>query len=118
MNCALWSSEVYEEVDGSLQNVGQALSRGSRLLCTFCRSKGASVGCCHENCKSNYHFACGVKDGAAFKLNKGLYCRLVLAHLLFVLKFLLKLSSTSEEAIRRITGITLLRKCNLCIQIR
>ena len=75
VNCALWSSEVYEEVDGSLQNVGQALSRGSRLLCSFCRSKGASVGCCHDNCKSNYHFACGVKDGAAFKNNKGLYCR-------------------------------------------
>ena len=77
VNCALWSSEVYEEVDGSLQNVGQALSRGSRLLCSFCRSKGASVGCCHDNCKSNYHFACGVKDGAAFKNNKGLYCRFV-----------------------------------------
>ena len=73
----MWSSEVYEEIDGSLQNVGQAVSRGSRLLCTFCRSKGASVGCCHKDCKANYHFACGVKDGAAFKNNKGLYCRLV-----------------------------------------
>ena len=31
VNCALWSSEVYEECDGSLQNVGQAQSRGNSL---------------------------------------------------------------------------------------
>ena len=44
VNCALWSSEVYEEVDGSLQNVGEALSRGKRLNCTVCSKKGASIG--------------------------------------------------------------------------
>ena len=110
VNCALWSSEVYEEVDGSLQNVGQALSRGSRLLCTFCRSKGASVGCCHDNCKSNYHFTCGVKDGAAFKLNKGLYCRLVLAHL-FICS---QVSLDSEGANTRDNLPMLLCNCNIC----
>ena len=31
VNCALWSSEVYEECDGSLHNVGQAQSRGNYL---------------------------------------------------------------------------------------
>ena len=40
VNCALWSSEVYEEVDGSLQNVGQAVSRGLKLSCTICYKKG------------------------------------------------------------------------------
>ena len=44
VNCALWSSEVYEEVDGSLQNVGQALTRGLKLNCTLCSKKGASIG--------------------------------------------------------------------------
>ena len=43
-NCALWSSEVYEEVDGSLQNVSQALSRGSKLTCTVCNKRGATIG--------------------------------------------------------------------------
>ena len=44
VNCALWSSEVYEEVDGSLQNVEKALTRGSKLFCTLCKKKGASIG--------------------------------------------------------------------------
>lgn len=30
-SCALWSSEVYEEVDGSLQNISQAIKRGTKL---------------------------------------------------------------------------------------
>lgn len=67
-SCALWSSEVYEEVDGSLQNVPQALNRGPKLQCTYCEEKGATVGCCHENCRSNYHFECGLADGAAYKV--------------------------------------------------
>ena len=108
VNCALWSSEVYEEVDGSLQNVGQALSRGSRLLCSFCRSKGASVGCCHDNCKSNYHFACGVKDGAAFKNNKGLYCRFVVNSDIYPVRILLTnsdvRSQVSQGLVRRNRG--------------
>ena len=74
VNCALWSSEVYEEVDGSLQNVGQALSRGSKLLCTVCGKRGATIGCCHEFCVENYHFACG-RVNAIFKEDKTVYCR-------------------------------------------
>ena len=35
VNCSLWSAEVYEEVDGSLQNVWQALSRSTKLTCTL-----------------------------------------------------------------------------------
>ena len=72
INCALWSSEVYEEVDGSLQNAGQALNRGPKLNCTVCGGRGATIGCCHRDCKYNYHLACGVEDGAAFKVRS--YC--------------------------------------------
>ncbi len=68
-SCALWSSEVYEEIDGSLQNVCQAVNRGSKLLCTYCDEKGATVGCCHATCSTNYHFQCGLSDGAAYKVN-------------------------------------------------
>ena len=74
VNCALWSSEVYEEVDGSLQNVGQAQSRGAKLSCTGCGLKGATTGCCHGDCKCNYHFPCGLEDGAVYKEDKTVYC--------------------------------------------
>ena len=32
MNCALWSAEVYEDIDGSLQNIKEAYSRGKMLV--------------------------------------------------------------------------------------
>ena len=75
VNCALWSSEVYEEVDGSLQNVGQALSRASKLSCTICYKKGATIGCCAEYCKENYHFACGQQHNISFKEDKSVFCK-------------------------------------------
>ncbi|CAB4060363.1 Histone-lysine N-methyltransferase set1,Histone-lysine N-methyltransferase SETD1B-A,Histone-lysine N-methyltransferase 2B,Histone-lysine N-methyltransferase trithorax,Histone-lysine N-methyltransferase 2A,Histone-lysine N-methyltransferase, H3 lysine-4 specific,Histone-lysine N-methyltransferase SETD1B [Lepeophtheirus salmonis] len=53
LNCALWSSE---------------------LSCSYCDVKGASVGCCQEKCPINYHFMCGLKDGASYKVDKSVYC--------------------------------------------
>ena len=35
INCALWSAEVYEEVDGTLQNVHAAIGRARTLVCNF-----------------------------------------------------------------------------------
>ena len=32
INCALWSAEVYEEGDGSLQMVHLAIARGRKLV--------------------------------------------------------------------------------------
>ena len=55
VNCALWSSEVYEEVDGSLQNVGQAVSRGLKLSCTICYKKGTSKAVVYQ---TNLIFTC------------------------------------------------------------
>ena len=62
-NCALWSSEVYE-VDGQIVNAFKARSRGSHLNCSHCGAPGATMGCCHHNCKRNYHFTCGGEAGA------------------------------------------------------
>uniref|UniRef100_A0A0K2VF16 Histonelysine Nmethyltransferase 2Alike [Saccoglossus kowalevskii] n=1 Tax=Lepeophtheirus salmonis TaxID=72036 RepID=A0A0K2VF16_LEPSM len=74
LNCALWSSEVFETINGGLQNVGLALNRGLKLSCSYCDVKGASVGCCQEKCPINYHFMCGLKDGASYKVDKSVYC--------------------------------------------
>lgn len=39
-NCALYSAEVFEEIDGSLQNVHSAIARGRLIKCSVCNNKG------------------------------------------------------------------------------
>lgn len=73
-NCALWSSEVFEEIDGSLQNVHSAISRGRQIRCIVCDKKGASVGCCYKNCTQTYHFLCAKKANCVFLQNRTIYC--------------------------------------------
>lgn len=73
-NCALWSAEVFEEIDGSLQNVHSAISRGKMIKCAACELKGASVGCCAKNCSLQYHYTCARKEGCAFMDDKRVFC--------------------------------------------
>lgn len=73
-NCALWSAEVFEEIDGSLQNVHSAISRGKMIKCAACEVKGASVGCCAKNCSETYHYACARKESCAFMDDKRVFC--------------------------------------------
>jgi len=73
-NCALWSAEVFEEIDGSLQNVHSAVSRGRMIRCRACGKKGASVGCCARNCAETYHFPCARQIGCAFMDDKTVFC--------------------------------------------
>lgn len=73
-NCALWSAEVFEEIDGSLQNVHSAISRGKMIKCASCEMKGASVGCCAKNCSETYHYACARREGCAFMDDKRVFC--------------------------------------------
>jgi hypothetical protein len=73
-NCALWSAEVFEEIDGSLQNVHSAISRGKMIKCAACELKGASVGCCAKNCSETYHYACARKQSCAFMDDKRVFC--------------------------------------------
>nr|CAD7257816.1 unnamed protein product [Timema shepardi] len=73
-NCALWSAEVFEEIDGSLQNVHSAISRGRMIRCRLCGKKGASVGCCTRNCAETYHFNCAIKNKCALMDDKTVFC--------------------------------------------
>ncbi|XP_076675822.1 histone lysine N-methyltransferase trithorax isoform X2 [Andrena cerasifolii] len=73
-NCALWSNEVFEEIDGSLQNVHSAISRGRLIRCSECGKKGASVGCCAKNCNSTFHYPCARNIGLAFNDDKTVFC--------------------------------------------
>lgn len=79
-NCALWSNEVFEEIDGSLQNVHSAISRGRLIRCTECGKKGASVGCCSKNCNGTYHYPCARNIELAFNDDKTVFCTLHLSN--------------------------------------
>lgn len=74
-NCALWSSEVYEEIDGSLQNVQSAVSRGRSIRCAECKQKGATVGCCLKGCFETYHLPCAQKSECHFIADRTMYCK-------------------------------------------
>ncbi|RUS80752.1 hypothetical protein EGW08_011475, partial [Elysia chlorotica] len=76
INCALWSAEVFEELDGSMQNVMETVNRGKKLRCDLCQEVGATVGCCATNCRANYHFMCARKDGCMFQVNRMVFCKL------------------------------------------
>lgn len=76
VNCALWSAEVFEEIDGALQNVSNALSRGRMIRCSLCGHKGASVGCCAKKCEETLHFPCARTAGFVFMEDKNVFCSL------------------------------------------
>ncbi|XP_077521757.1 E3 ubiquitin-protein ligase PHF7-like isoform X3 [Amblyomma americanum] len=48
----------FAEVD-----VRAELRRGGRLSCSFCKRKGATVGCCLKACKKVFHLPCGASNG-------------------------------------------------------
>ncbi|XP_052472821.1 histone-lysine N-methyltransferase 2A isoform X2 [Carassius gibelio] len=75
VNCALWSSEVFEDVDGALKNVHMAVRRGKKLQCENCHKPGATVNCCLTSCTNNYHFMCARQQQCAFLEDKKVYCQ-------------------------------------------
>jgi histone-lysine N-methyltransferase MLL3 len=74
LNCALWSSEVYEMQNGGLMNVDQACKRAISLQCVRCHKSGASLKCFKIRCANSYHFPCAIKDQCMFFKDKTLLC--------------------------------------------
>ncbi|XP_077967604.1 histone-lysine N-methyltransferase 2A-like isoform X2 [Styela clava] len=74
VNCALWSAEVFERHDGSLQNVYSAVSRGKMMKCEFCKLPGATVGCNTRDCPQNFHFSCAKLAQCTFQEDKKVFC--------------------------------------------
>jgi hypothetical protein len=75
VNCAFWSSEVFETTDGALINFFFAYKRAKGVKCNYCGKTGASLGCSSKKCHVNYHFVCAVMQQAAFLSTKVMYCR-------------------------------------------
>jgi hypothetical protein len=70
LNCALWSTEVYETVSGALMSVEQAFKRSINTECASCKQKGASLTCFAQRCPNTYHFPCAVNSSCVFYKNK------------------------------------------------
>uniref|UniRef100_A0A087X9K9 Histone-lysine N-methyltransferase 2C n=1 Tax=Poecilia formosa TaxID=48698 RepID=A0A087X9K9_POEFO len=76
LNCALWSSEVYETQAGALINVELALRRGLALRCAHCSRSGATTGCNRLRCTNTYHFTCALQAHCTFFKDKTMLCYL------------------------------------------
>ncbi|XP_063990116.1 histone-lysine N-methyltransferase 2C-like isoform X3 [Diachasmimorpha longicaudata] len=74
LNCALWSEDVYETVNGALMNLDVALQHSLVLNCVACEKPGATVKCFKNRCTNVYHLGCAVKDGCVFYKNKSTFC--------------------------------------------
>ena len=66
LNCAIWSSEVFERELGVLYQVPSAVRRSRRTICGYCGQPGASVGCMSKRCDQSYHFACALQAGVTY----------------------------------------------------
>ncbi|XP_045077482.1 histone-lysine N-methyltransferase 2C [Coregonus clupeaformis] len=76
LNCALWSSEVYETQAGALINVELALHRGMAVRCAYCQQTGATSRCHRLRCANAYHFTCALKAQCTFFKDKTMLCHL------------------------------------------
>ncbi|XP_028309867.1 histone-lysine N-methyltransferase 2D isoform X2 [Gouania willdenowi] len=74
LNCALWSTEVYETQGGALINVEVALRRGLRTLCAYCQKTGATNSCNRLRCPNVFHFACAIRARCMFFKDKTMLC--------------------------------------------
>uniref|UniRef100_A0AAV2JSA3 [histone H3]-lysine(4) N-methyltransferase n=1 Tax=Knipowitschia caucasica TaxID=637954 RepID=A0AAV2JSA3_KNICA len=74
LNCALWSTEVYETQAGALINVELALRRGQTVRCAFCQQMGATSGCNRLRCTNIYHFTCALHAHCTFFKDKTMLC--------------------------------------------
>ena len=66
VNCAVWSSEVFEKEEGVLHSVASAVHRAHKTLCAGCGLPGASIGCNAKRCPNQYHFTCARAAGVCY----------------------------------------------------
>ena len=74
LNCALWSYEVYETLNGALMNVQQAHTRGLKQKCVVCVETGATLTCFKQRCTNIYHVECALLVGCVFFEDKTILC--------------------------------------------
>ncbi|XP_067951702.1 histone-lysine N-methyltransferase 2C-like isoform X2 [Watersipora subatra] len=76
LNCALWSTEVYETLNGALMNVDNNIQKCLKVQCVICGLTGATLLCFKPRCTNLYHLPCAQQHGAMFFQDKTLLCPL------------------------------------------
>ena len=74
LNCALWSSEVSEDMGGALLKFGSTLLHSKKQLCAHCGKPGASIGCNNGRCKRIFHFGCLKAADALILADRRAWC--------------------------------------------
>lgn len=74
LNCALWSYDVYETLNGALMNVDVAWKRSLSSICVECRRPGATLPCFKQRCTNIYHLTCAKSRGCMFYQDKTFLC--------------------------------------------
>ncbi|NXT80247.1 PHF11 protein, partial [Zapornia atra] len=78
-DCLLFSSGFVESEEYNPDNLDirfdvasvlKEIKRGKRLMCNFCRKKGATVGCEERACRRSYHYFCALCDDAAIETDE------------------------------------------------
>ncbi|KFQ77206.1 PHD finger protein 11, partial [Phaethon lepturus] len=130
-DCLLFSSGFVESEEYNPDNLDirfdvasvlKELKRGKRLVCNFCRKKGATVGCEERACRRSYHYFCALCDDAAIETDEvnGVYRYLTKYFLTHCQGFEIN-TNTANKKLRgyRIfhCGRSCLPLCNFCIRV-
>ncbi|KFW93826.1 PHD finger protein 11, partial [Phalacrocorax carbo] len=102
-DCLLFSSGFVESEEHNPDNLDirfdvasvlKELKRGKRLVCNFCREKGATVGCEERACRRSYHYFCALCDDAAIQTDEdnGVYR--------YLTKYFLTKETAEENSLR------------------
>ena len=62
--CAIWTPEVYLDARNKFKDIKKAVKRCNKLKCSFCREKGAGLGCFVKGCQMTYHYLCAKESGS------------------------------------------------------
>jgi hypothetical protein len=72
--CALLSPQTWFTGD-KWHNVTKEIYRGRSLTCSFCKQRGATLGCCEPSCCVVMHIPCAIKNGFEFyRYRSEFYC--------------------------------------------
>lgn len=74
LNCALWSDNVFETVNGALMHLEPMVQSSLTTQCATCNKVGATIKCYKPRCGSVYHLPCAIKDNCVFYKNKVMMC--------------------------------------------
>jgi len=74
--CAIWTPEVYLDARNRFQNMKQAIKRSNKLVCSYCKERGAGLGCFNGSCGRTYHYLCAKQDTCLLVSSKFIaYCK-------------------------------------------